>query len=520
VARGRRAAANAAINIAGLGTTTINAGTIEVHNPATGAHVASVPCVAGEDLAAFVGRARAAQPAWVELGFDGRGEILERMRTWLSHNSARFIDTLISETGKTYEDAQNLELAYGLGALAFWARKAPQYLADERSRSYSPLVPGRTLLTRYVPHGLVAVIGPWNYPLINSFGDCIPALAAGNSVILKPSELTPLTSLLLAEGLRESGIPDGVFQVAPGGGDTAAALVDRVDFVMFTGSIATGRRVAVRAADRLIPVSLELGGKDAMIVLGGADLERAANAAVFYAMINGGQTCVSIERVYADAAVYDEFVAKLAVKIAAIRAGEPHGPGSVEVGAITDARQLATIEAHVADAATKGARILVGGRRLNESARFYEPTLIVDADHTMLCMTDETFGPTLAVMRVADADDAVRLVNDSRYGLGASVFARNTQEGKAVARRLHVGAVCVNDAAINYFALEAPMGGVKESGLGARHGPPGIRKFATQQTVLTTPRWMLRREPQMYPYSARTTRLLGRALKLFYGRGR
>jgi acyl-CoA reductase-like NAD-dependent aldehyde dehydrogenase len=337
-------------------------------------------------------------------------------------------------------------------------------------------------------------------------------------VILKPSELTPLTSLLLAEGCSESGIPDGVFQVAPGGGDTAAALVDLVDFVMFTGSIATGRKVAVRAAERLIPVSLELGGKDAMIVLAGADLERAANAAVFYSMINGGQTCVSIERVYAQAPIYDEFVAKLAVKVAEIRCGEPQGPGSVEVGAITDARQLATIEAHVADAAKKGARILVGGRRLTESARFYEPTLIVDADHTMLCMTDETFGPTLPVMCVADADDAVRLVNDSRYGLGASVFAPSTADGESVARRLRVGAVCVNDAAINYFALEAPMGGVKESGVGARHGPAGIRKFTTQQTVLTTPRWMFRHEPQMYPFSARTTRLLGRALKLFYGR--
>lgn len=512
MARGRRSAAS--------GVTTVNAGTIEVYSPATGAHVASVPCVAPVDLAAFARRAREAQPAWGELGFDGRGQILARVRHWLSHNSARVIDTLISETGKTYEDAQNLELAYGLGALTFWARKAPLYLADERSRSYSPLVPGRALLTRYVPHGLVGVIGPWNYPLINSFGDCIPALAAGNSVILKPSELTPLTSLLIAEALSESGVPDGVFQVAPGAGDTAAALVDLVDFVMFTGSIATGRKVALRAAERLIPVSLELGGKDAMIVLAGADLERAANAAVFYALINGGQTCVSIERVYAEAGIYDEFVAKLAVKVAAIRCGEPRGPGSVDVGAITDPRQLTTIEAHVADAATKGARILVGGERLAEPGRFYAPTLIADADDTMLCMTDETFGPTLPVMRAADEDDAVRLVNNSRYGLGAAVFARNTQEGERVARRLQVGAVCVNDAAINYFALEAPMGGAKESGLGARHGPPGIRKFCAQQAVLTTPRWMFAREPQMYPYSARTTRLLGRALKLFYGRGR
>jgi acyl-CoA reductase-like NAD-dependent aldehyde dehydrogenase len=523
VARRRGVAAEAterAPSVAGTRTTTIENAKIDVYNPATGAYVASVPCVDGEALTAFAQQGREVQPAWAELGFAGRAALLGRARHWLADNSARVIETLISETGKAYEDAQNLELAYALGALSFWARKAPEYLADQRATSYSPLVPGRRLLTRYIPRGLVGVIGPWNYPLINSFGDCIPALAAGNSVILKPSELTPLTSLLLADGLAQSGVPDGVFQVAPGGGETAAALVDLVDFVMFTGSIATGRKVALRAAERLTPVSLELGGKDAMVVLAGSDLERAANAAVFYAMINGGQTCVSIERVYAESAIYDEFVSKLALKVAAVRCGEPGGPGTVDVGAITDPRQLATIDAHVADAAAKGARVLVGGKQLDGPGRFYEPTLIVDADHTMACMTDETFGPTLAVMRAADADDAVRLVNDSRYGLGAAVFARDGEEGERLARRLQVGAVCVNDAAINYFAFQAPMGGAKDSGLGVRHGADGIRKFCDQQTVLTTPRWMFRREPQMYPYSARMTRLLGRALKLVYGRGR
>jgi acyl-CoA reductase-like NAD-dependent aldehyde dehydrogenase len=322
----------------------------------------------------------------------------------------------------------------------------------------------------------------------------------------------------MAEAGAECGIPDAVFQVAPGGGETGAALVDLVDFVMFTGSIATGRAVALRAAQTLTPVSLELGGKDALIVLDGADLERAANVAVFYAMMNSGAACVSLERVYAESTIYSEFTAKLAEKVAALRYGAPHGPGSVDVGAITDERQLDTIEAHVADALAKGARLLAGDRRGERSGRFFEPTLLVDTDHTMACMNEETFGPTLAVMRVADEDAAVALLNDSRYGLGAAVFARDAAEGERVARRLAVGAVCVNDAAINYFALEAPMGGVKQSGLGVRHGPDGIRKFASQQTILITPRWMPRREPQMYAYSAWMTKLIGRWLKLLYGR--
>ena len=240
-------------------------------------------------------------------------------------------------------------------------------------------------MLRYRPLGLIGVIGPWNYPLTNSFGDCIPALAAGNSVILKPSEVTPLTSLLMAEGLRECGLPDDVLQIATGRGETGAALVEEVDMIMFTGSTRTGRKVAEAAARRLIPASLELGGKDPMIVLSDADLERAANFATYYAMQNAGQTCISIERVYVEEPAYDEFVAKVADKVRALRVGAPAGPGSVEVGAITFPPQLETIESHVADAVDRGARVLTGGHAVQSggAGRFYEPTVLVDVDHTM-----------------------------------------------------------------------------------------------------------------------------------------
>ena len=491
---------------------------IEVRNPASGELLATVPTLDATALAALAARARAAQPQWAELGFDGRARVLRRMQRWLLDNAERVIETIVSETGKAYEDAQLLELGYAVSALSFWSKHARDYLDERRFFAHAPLIAGRRLITRYAPRGLVGIIGPWNFPLLNSFGDAIPALAAGNSVLLKPSELTPLTSLLVAEGLRECELPEGVFAVATGGAETGEALVDLVDFVMFTGSTATGRKVAVQAAQSLTPCALELGGKDALVVLAGAPLERAANVAVYYSMLNAGQSCISLERVYAEASIYDELLAKVLAKVQRLRVGEPRGPGAVDVGAISSPRQLEIIESHVADALAKGASIAVGGHRLPGPGTFFEPTVIVGVDHTMRCMTEETFGPTLPVMKVADAEQAVALVNDSPMGLGAAVFAADLQRGEAIARRLSVGAVCVNDAAVNYFALEAPMGGIKESGIGVRHGPEGIRKFTTSQTILLTPRLMLRREPQMYPYTKVSAPLVRRLLTALYRR--
>jgi len=493
---------------------------IEVENPATGEVVATVPDLDAAAVAEMAARGRAAQGDWAALGFEGRGRILRRAQKWLVDNAEQVIATIVSETGKTYEDAEFAEIAYGANAFGFWAQRAPEYLADERVKSSQLLVKGKKLMLRYRPLGLIGVIGPWNYPLTNSFGDCIPALAAGNSVILKPSEVTPLTSLLLAEALRECGLPEHVLQVATGRGDTGRALIDEVDMIMFTGSTATGRKVAEAAAHRLIPASLELGGKDAMIVLADADLERAANFATYYSMQNAGQTCTSVERVYVEDPVYDEFVAKVSEKVRSLRVGRPNGFGSVEVGAITFPPQLQTITDHVADAQQKGARVLAGGGEVRGPGRFYEPTVLVDVDHSMKCMTEETFGPTLPIMRVSNADEAVRLANDSPYGLSASIFTRDTDRGSEIARRLDVGAVNVNDALINYTVLELPMGGAKQSGIGSRHSAGGIRKYCFQQALVVTPRLALKREVHMYPYRSRTSRMLARVFKFLYGRGK
>jgi acyl-CoA reductase-like NAD-dependent aldehyde dehydrogenase len=492
---------------------------IDVENPATGQIVASVDVVGPDQIGELVERARAAQPGWEALGFEARAQVLKRCQKWVIDNSDRIIETIVSETGKAWEDAQVAEIGYAAPAFGFWAKNAEKYLADERVKTASPFVKGRKLILRHVPVGVVGVIGPWNYPLTNSFGDCIPAIAAGNSVILKPSEVTPLTALLMGECVRECGLPDGVYQVAPGFGETGAAMIDAVDFLMFTGSTATGKKVLERAARTLTPVALELGGKDPMLVCADADLERAANAAVHYSMQNAGQTCISTERVYVEAPVYDEFVSLVTKKVGDLRQGAPRGPGSVDLGAVIHPPQSDIVEAHVRDAVDKGARVVAGGKRSDDGGHFYEPTLLLDVDHTMTAMTEETFGPTLPIMKVADAEEGVRLSNDSPYGLQASVWTKDTAKGERLARRIEAGAVTVNDAQINYVALELPMGGWKSSGMGSRHGADGIRKYTKKQAIVVT-RFAPKRDLHMLPYSAKRTKLLGRALKLVYGRGK
>ena len=443
--------------------------TIEVENPATGEIIAAVPVVPPDDVAELVARARRAQPGWEALGFDGRAAVLRRCQKWISQNTARVIETIVSETGKTYEDALTAEVSYAEGAFAFWAKNAAKYLAEEKVKTSSPFVKGRKLIVRYAPVGVVGVIGPWNYPLTNSFGDCIPALAAGNAVLLKPSSVTPLTSMLMGEMLRECGLPKDVFQVVPGSGETASALIDEVDFVMFTGSTETGKKVMERAARTLTPVALELGGKDPMIVCADADLERAANAAVHYSMQNAGQTCISTERVYVEAPIHDEFVRLVTDKARALRQGAPGAAGSVDVGAVTHPPQSDIVERHVNDAVSRGARVLTGGSRRDEHGHYFEPTVLVDVDHSMDCMREETFGPTLPIMKVKDADEAVRLANDTPFGLQASVWTKDAAKGERLARRVEAGAVTRERRPAQLRGARAADGRLE--GVGPRHPP-------------------------------------------------
>jgi acyl-CoA reductase-like NAD-dependent aldehyde dehydrogenase len=490
---------------------------IPVENPATGETIGHVQDMDAEQVRALVQRARDAQPGWDALGFKRRGALLYALRSWLVANRERVLDTIVQENGKTREDALLAELFYIADSLGFWAKRAESYLKDERVWTHAPFLLGRKVVVRHRPLGVVGVIAPWNYPLTLSVGDALPALMAGNTVVVKPSELTPLATLLVAQGAAEVGFPEGVLLVATGAGATGGALVDHADMIMFTGSTRTGRKIGARCGERLIPCSLELGGKDPMIVLADADLERAANVAVEWGMRNSGQICVSVERVYVEEPVYEDFVRRVTEKVGALRQGVPKGAGSVDIGAMTFPPQIDTVERHVEDARAKGARVLIGGRRGPGPGRFYEPTVLADVDHSMLCMTEETFGPTLPIMKVRNEGEAIRLANDSPYGLGSSVFTKDLSKGERVARQITAGNAWVNDAIMSLLAQEAPFGGARDSGMGSRHGAKGIQKYCDTQTIMLT-RFAPRRELTMFPNSALRSKLFERLMVLLWGR--
>ncbi|REE73107.1 acyl-CoA reductase-like NAD-dependent aldehyde dehydrogenase [Rhodococcus wratislaviensis] len=492
--------------------------TIAIENPATGRVIAHIEDMTADHVAELVVRARAAQPAWAEIGFDRRAELVRKLRSWFVANRASLIDTIVAENGKTREDALLAELFYLADSMGFWAKNAGKYLAEDKIRTHSPFVLGKKVVVRYRPHGVVGVIAPWNYPLTASVGDALPALMAGNTVVLKPSEVAPLAVEQVVRGAIEVGFPIGVLQVATGAGDTGAALVDCADMIQFTGSTRTGRRIAARCGERLIPSSLELGGKDPMIVLADANVERAANVAVEWSIRNAGQICMGIERVYVEAPVYDEFVSKITEKVSRLRIGAPGDYGSTDVGAITFAPQLDIIESHIGDATAKGARVLVGGKREPGAGRFFQPTVLVDVNHTMKVMQEETFGPILPIMKVRDDEEAVRLANDTPYGLGSTIFSRNIAQAHRLARRMVAGNTWINDAIMSFLAQEAPFAGAGQSGFGSgRHGKDGIRKYCDTQTILTT-RFALTREPTMFPNNARRSRRFDRLMMMLWGR--
>ena len=497
---------------------TVEAGpSIEVKNPASGGIAGHVPDMTPA-VPTLVARARTAQETWGARPINERASALADMRRWLVANRDAIVESTMRETGKTYEDALFNEVFVLADSLRFWERKAGRYLRDTRVPARGPLVLGRKFVVRRRPLGVVGVIAPWNYPLAVGIGDAGPALMAGNAVVIKPSEITPLTTAMVVEAIgRETGLPEDVLLVATGRGDTGGALVDHVDMIMFTGSTRTGRKVAARAAERLIPVSLELGGKDPMIVCADADLDRAANAAATWGLANAGQACTSVERIYVEQEVHDPFVQKLVQRVEKLRQRGITSAGEADVGATTFPPQLEVVERHVADAVAKGARVLIGGRRAAGPGLYYEPTVLVDVDHEMDCMREETFGPTLPVMKVRDADEAVRLANDSKYGLSSSVYTKDVRKGEAIARRLRSGNTAVNDGYVHVVGWEAPFGGSRDSGVGARNGREGILKYTEPHTIMVT-RLGLKKDIGWLPNSKRMTKLLERAFSRYYGR--
>jgi succinate-semialdehyde dehydrogenase/glutarate-semialdehyde dehydrogenase len=367
----------------------------------------------------------------------------------------------------------------------------------------------------YKPLGVVGLITPWNGPVVLSVTPLAQALMAGNAVVHKPSEVTPFSAMLVKQMTEDAGFPPDLYQVLQGDGETGAALVQSgVDKISFTGSVATGRRVAVACAERLIPFTLELGGKDAMIVCKDADLDRAAQGAVIGSCMNTGHYCCGTERIYVVDEVYDAFVEKVVQGASELRQGDT---GEFDVGAVFWDKQLEIIEDHMEDARAKGATVRVGGRRNPDlKGLYYEPTVVTNVTHDMELMRKETFGPIVSIMKVADEEEALRLANDSEYGLNGNVWTRDSERGVELASRMETGGACVNDMAITYGLPEAPFGGVKSSGLGQVNGPTGLRGYCHVMPISTDRRGKGKIQGG-YPYTEKANQGMQKFIRFLWG---
>jgi succinate-semialdehyde dehydrogenase/glutarate-semialdehyde dehydrogenase len=462
---------------------------------------------------AAVERARKAQADWAAADFAERAHHLERAARLLAANADAFVERIVAETGKPRPEALATEILTAADALQFYAKRARHILADRTVPVH--LLKTKKLRVTHRPLGVVGIITPWNFPFILALNPTAQALVAGNSVVLKPSEVAPDSGRLVAELWTEIGLPDGVFNLVQGDGETGAALLEAgVDKICFTGSVATGRRVAEICGRQLIPCTLELGGKDPMIVCEDADLERAAKGAVYGAFTNAGQVCTSTERVYVVDSVADTFTRRVVEETGRLRQG---ATGEFEIGPMIQSEQLATVEEHVRDAVEKGARVLAGGRRNPDyEGLFWEPTVLDDVTHDMKVMREETFGPVMPIMRVRDVEEALAFANDSPYGLNANVWTKSKRRGTQIAKEIDSGCAVVNDCTITYGVTESPFGGIKQSGIGRVNGEQGLLGMCHTRSILID-RVGSRSEILWFPYSARKTAWLKRILRAVWG---
>ncbi|MGW4030151.1 succinic semialdehyde dehydrogenase [Streptomyces sp. NPDC004838] len=460
----------------------VGSGRTAHHSPFTGKKLADLPESTPDDVAKAYERARAAQPVWAATPVRGRAAVLLRFHDLLLERQAEVLDLIQLETGKARLHAHE-EVQAAAMAARHYGRGAPAYLRPRRHTGVVPVLTKTTELRQ--PRGVVGQIAPWNYPLELSVSDALPAFAAGNAVVMKPDTQTALTALWARDLLIEAGLPEDVFQVVIGDGPVVGPEVVRhADYVSFTGSTRTGREVAQGAAARLVGVSLELGGKNAMLVLHDADIEKAAAGAVRACFASAGQLCVSIERLYVHESVADRFVARFAERTKAMRLGASLAYGA-DMGSLAGERQLATVTRHVEEAVAKGATVVAGGvARPDIGPFFYEPTILDGVEPPMAVCTEETFGPVVSVYRFSDEDEVVERANATPYGLNASVWTRDGGRGHRIAARLRTGTVNINEGyAPAYGSVRSPMGGMGDSGLGRRHGSEGILKYTEAQTV-------------------------------------
>ena len=449
---------------------------LRLTSPVTLQPIGEIECATAEDVRAAVDRARKAQSDWAKRCFDERAEVMWRLNEQFVKRQDEIIDAVIEETGKTRSEAIAMEVFSSCDAITYYAKKAKKILAPEKRRIHGILGFAKRLKLVYRPLGVVGLITPWNGPVILALNPMVQALMAGNAVVHKPSEVTPFSALVLQQFTEAAGFPRDLYQVVQGDGQTGAALIDSgVDKISFTGSVATGRKVGEACARNLIPFTLELGGKDAMIVCSDADLDRAAAGALVGSCMNTGHYCCGTERIYVMQDVYDPFVEKVVEGARKLRQSDT---GESDLGAVFWDRQLEIMEAHMADARAKGAKVLVGGGRNPDlEGLYFQPTVVTDVTHDMDLMRKETFGPIVSIMKVRDEEEAIALANDSEYGLNGNVWTQDRARGERIAERMETGGVCVNDMALTYGLHDAPFGGVKASGLGQVNGPTGIRGY-------------------------------------------
>lgn len=498
---------------------------IEKLSPVTGVRLGEFPVAEEAEVRAAVARARAAFPGWRDTPLALRLEALGRVKQVLAEQGEHYARKISEDTGKPTFEATMMEIGAVSILLDYMLRRAPVLL--RRQKVPTPIImPGKSAYIEHFPRGVIGVISPWNFPFQLAAVPVLSALIGGNTVVLKPSEITPISGELVEDLFRRLELPPGVVEVVHGDGSTGAALTRaEVDMLFFTGSVATGKKVMAAAAERPIPVELELGGKDAMIVCADANLERAAEAAVWGGLLNCGQACVSVERIFVVDAIHDRFVEKVREKVARVTVGGPDE--QADMGPLTSGAQLKIVERHVKSALEAGAKLLFGGERLQRPGQFFAPTLLSGVTPEMEIFREETFGPVLPVIRVRDEEEAVRLANASEYGLAGSVWTQNIDKGLRLASQLECGQVSINDVVQSVGHPALPFGGVRSSGIGRYHGDAGILGFMHAKGIMVDRGW-LDSEPIWYPYAGKvsagfallrglTTRSLGSLVKGFMG---
>ena len=474
---------------------------LQLRSPVTLEPSGELVCANADEVAEAISKARAAQPAWAALTFKERAKVLNRALALVLERTDDIIDCVVAETGKARTDALTMEVYSVADSLCYYAKHAEKWLKPRKRKVHGVMGFAKELRVNYQPLGVIGLITPWNGPFVLVMNQAAQALMAGNAVVAKGSEVTPYSAKLAETIFRDAGLPDGVLQVLLGDGETGAAIVEGgVDKVSFTGSVATGRKVAEACGRQLIPCTLELGGNDAMIVCADADLDRAADGAWLGSCMNTGHYCCGTERIYVVESVYDAFLEKVLERGKELKQGSEHGFDE-SIGAVFWDRQMEIIERHVEDARARGATVhLGGGRNPDLKGLYFQPTVITEVDNSMEIMVEETFGPILCIQKVRDEAEAIRLANDSDYGLNGNVWTQDKEKGYRLALQIDTGSCSVNDMAVSYGIPAAPFGGKKSSGVGQVNGKKGIRGYCHEMPVVIDKRGG--KMPNAYPYKA------------------